>query len=78
MPEVRNSLTRSVHVGPARLAVEVRATGALRQRVVAALEASGIALNKNGDGRLARLQPAGAREATPSTGSRKAGSRRSP
>jgi DNA-binding NarL/FixJ family response regulator len=56
MPEVRNSLTRSVHVDPARLAVEVRATGALRQRVVAALEASGIALNRNGDGGLAQVR----------------------
>jgi DNA-binding CsgD family transcriptional regulator len=55
-PEVRNSLTRSVRVDPTSLAAEVRAIGALRQRVVAALEASGIALHKNGDSSPARVR----------------------
>jgi DNA-binding NarL/FixJ family response regulator len=43
-------------VDPSSLAVEVGATGALRQRVVAALEASGITLHKNGDGSPAQVR----------------------
>ena len=41
---------RSVRVDPAGLAVEVSAAGTLRQRLVSALEASGIALGRNHDG----------------------------
>jgi DNA-binding CsgD family transcriptional regulator len=43
-------------VEPANLAVEMRATGALRQRVVAALEASGILLHEYGDGSPAQVR----------------------
>ena len=39
----------SVRVDPAGLAVEVNATGTLRQRLVSALEASGIAIGRNHD-----------------------------
>jgi hypothetical protein len=35
-------------VDPERFVVEVKATGALGERVVAALNASGIAVQKNG------------------------------
>jgi DNA-binding NarL/FixJ family response regulator len=38
------------------LAVEVSATGALRQRIGAALEASGIAVHRNGDGSPAQVR----------------------
>jgi DNA-binding CsgD family transcriptional regulator len=43
-------------VDPPSLAVEVSATEALRERVVAALEASGIGLHEDGDGSTAEVR----------------------
>jgi DNA-binding NarL/FixJ family response regulator len=56
MPEVLNSLARSVPVDPTRFAVEVKATGTLGERVVALLSASGIAVAKNGHGSTAQVR----------------------
>lgn len=56
MAEVLTSPARSVLVDPLRFAVEVSATGTLGKRVVAALNASGIAVQKNGRGSAGQVR----------------------
>jgi DNA-binding NarL/FixJ family response regulator len=56
MPKVLSPLARSVLVDPLRFAVEVRASGALGERVVAVLTASGLAVARNGHGRAAPVR----------------------
>lgn len=56
MAEVLPAFTRSVPVDPPRLDVELRATGALGERIVATLRASGIAVHQNGSGAAAPVR----------------------
>ena len=56
MAQVRHAFARSVAVNPPTLDVEVRASGTLRRRIVAALEADGIAVHSNGDGSPAEVR----------------------